>query len=89
MYNSFNSLTLFILQRLLIAQADNWLLFCHLTSEIISTRICSVLSSIYIHMQKKKNQQNPLQNPNKALFVNILGGQCDHFKKDIREKSSL
>lgn len=57
MYNSFNSLTLFILQRLLIAQADNWLLFCHLTSEIISTRICSVLSSIYIHMQKKTHSK--------------------------------
>lgn len=52
MCNSFNLLTLFIIQRILIAQAENWLLFCHLTSELVSTRICSVLSSTYIHMQK-------------------------------------
>lgn len=59
MCNSFNSLTLFILQRLLIAQAENWLLFCHFTSEIVSTRICSVLSSTYIHMQKTTPKPTP------------------------------
>lgn len=69
MYNSFNSLTLFILQRLLIAQAENWLLFCHLTSEIISTRISSVLSSTYIHMQKKPQQTHSKTQTKLYLFI--------------------
>lgn len=94
MCNSFNLSTLFILQRLLIAQAENWLLFCHLMSEIVSTRICSALSSIIFICKKtptppkNKTENKPTPNPNKALFVHILGSQCDHFRKDTRKKKS-
>lgn len=84
MCNSFNLLTRFILQRLSIAQAENWLLFCHLTSEIVSTRICSVLSSTYIHTQNQTKK--PHSKTQTELYLLIFWEVIVAISKNILEK---